>query len=53
MQQQYDAAVVKCESAARDHGHALLSPWYPVDERLRASLCVECGKMVWVGPIGP
>ena len=52
MQQQYDAAVVKCESAARDHGHALLSPWHPVDERLLASLCMECGKMIWVARSG-
>ena len=43
----YDAAIAGCEALASDHGHAL-SPWYPVDERLHASLCEECREMVWV-----
>jgi hypothetical protein len=45
--QLYAAALLRCEAVASDHGHAL-STWYPVDERLHASLCVECGEMVWV-----
>lgn len=44
---QYDAAAARCEAVASEHGHAL-STWYPVDERLHASLCEECGDMVWV-----
>ena len=52
MQQQYDDAVVRCESVAIDRGHALLSPWLPVDERLHASLCLECGDMFWVARSG-
>ena len=44
---QYDAATARCEGVASDHGHTL-STWYPVDERLHASLCEECGEMVWV-----
>jgi hypothetical protein len=49
--QHYDAAVARCEALASDHGH-FLSPWYPVDERLHASLCEECGAMVWVARTG-
>ena len=48
---QYDAATARCEGVASDQGHAL-SPWYPVDERLHASLCEECGDMVWVSRSG-
>ena len=48
---QYDAATASCEGVARDHGHAL-SPWYPLDERLHACLCEECGDMVWVARPG-
>ena len=48
---QYDAAAARCEAVASDHGHAL-SSWYLVDERLHASLCVECGDMVWVARSG-
>ena len=48
---QYDTAATRCEAVASDHGHAL-STWYPVDERLHASLCVECGGMVWVARSG-
>jgi hypothetical protein len=48
---QYYAAVVRCEAVASDHGHTL-SRWYPVDERLYASLCEECGEMVWVARSG-
>ncbi len=44
---QYDAAVASCEATARDHGH-LVSAWHPVDGQLHASLCEECGDMVWV-----
>jgi hypothetical protein len=44
---QYDSAVARCEAVASDHGHTLRT-WYPVDERLQAALCEECGQMVWV-----
>lgn len=44
---QYDVAVASFEAAARDHGH-VVSAWYPVDGRLHASLCEECGDMMWV-----
>ncbi len=36
--------VARCEARARDHGHTL-RVWYPVDERLHASLCEICGAM--------
>jgi hypothetical protein len=49
--QHYDAAITRCEALASDHGHAL-SPWYPVDKRLHAALCEECGEMVWVARPG-
>ena len=49
--QHYDTATTRCEALASDRGHAL-STWYPVDERLHASLCVECGDMVWVSRSG-
>ena len=49
--QQFDAAIARCEALASEHGHAL-SKWYPVDERLHASLCEECGEMVWVSRSG-
>ena len=45
--EQYDDAVARCEAAARDRAHTL-SVWYPVDERLHAALCEECGEMVWI-----
>ena len=48
---QYEAATARCEGVASDQDHAL-SPWYPVDERLHASLCEECGEMVWVSRSG-
>jgi hypothetical protein len=48
---QYDAATALCEAVASDQGHTL-STWYPVDERLHASLCEECGDMVWVSRPG-
>jgi hypothetical protein len=50
--QEYDAAVARCETIAGHRGHAL-SPWYPVDDRLHASLCEECGGMVWVSRPDP
>ena len=49
--QQYDTAATRCEAVAGEHGHAL-STWYPVDERLHAALCEECGEMVWVSRSG-
>jgi hypothetical protein len=49
---QYDAATARCEAVASDHGHTL-STWYPVDERLHACLCEECGEMIWVSRSGP
>jgi hypothetical protein len=45
--QHYDTATTRCEAVASDRGHTL-STWYLVDERLHASLCIECGDMVWV-----
>ena len=48
---QYDDAVARCEGVASDYGH-VPSTWYLVDERLHASLCVECGEMVWVARSG-
>jgi hypothetical protein len=48
---QYDTATARCEGVASDHGHTL-SLWYPVDERLHASLCVECGVLVWASRSG-
>ena len=49
---QYDAATARCEAVASDHGHTP-SKWYPVDERLHACLCEECGEMIWVSRSGP
>jgi len=45
--EQYNAAVARCEATARDHGHTL-EVWYHVSEQLHASVCVICGAMVWV-----
>ena len=45
--EQYAAAVEKCEIAARSHGHAL-GVWLPVHERLRASVCGVCGALALV-----
>lgn len=49
--EQYAAAVERCEMAARSHGHAL-GVWQRVDERLHASMCVVCGGMVLVARPG-
>ena len=49
--EQYDSAVARVEDTARNNGHAL-AVWYPVDPRLRASMCVACGAMVWVSRPG-
>ena len=45
---QLTSAIARCEAAARNHGHTLGIVWYPVDERLHASLCEVCGQMGWV-----
>jgi hypothetical protein len=45
--EQYSAAVARCEAAAREHGHTL-DVWYHVSEELHASVCAVCGAMVWV-----
>ena len=45
--EQYTVMVARCESTARELGHAL-DVWYLVSEHLRASLCKICGAMVWV-----
>ena len=50
--QQYDGAVARCEETAGNLGHSLGGSWYPVDERLRASICMLCGAMVWVSQPG-
>ncbi len=49
--EQYWAAVARCEATARDHGHTL-DVWYPVSEELHASMCVVCGVMVWLSRPG-
>ena len=46
--EQYDSALARCEETAGNLGHTLGGNWYPVDERLRASICVLCGAMAWV-----
>ncbi len=45
--EQYRAAVARCEATATDHGHTL-GVWHHVSEGLHASMCVICGAMVWV-----
>lgn len=47
----YSAAVARCEAAARYHGHTL-DVWYHVSEELRASMCVLCDAMVWLSRPG-
>jgi hypothetical protein len=49
---QYTSAIARCEVAARNHGHILGNIWYPVDERLHACLCEECGQIGWVTLLG-
>ena len=46
--EQYHSALASCEEAAGNYGHTLGGVWYPVDERLHASMCVRCGAMVWL-----
>jgi hypothetical protein len=46
--ERYQSALVSCEETAGNHGHTLGGVWYPVDERLHASMCVRCGAMVWL-----
>jgi hypothetical protein len=46
--EQYQRALARCEEAAGNLGHTLGGMWYPVDERLHASICVRCGVMVWL-----
>src|SRR5215212_7712724 len=46
--EQYDSALARCEETAGNLGHTLGGTWYPVDKRLRASMCVLCGAMAWV-----
>ena len=46
--QQYHSALARCEETAGNLDHTLGGVWYPVDERLRASICTLCGAMVWV-----
>ncbi len=45
--EQYRAAVARCEATATDHGHTL-GVWHHGSEELHASICVICGAMVWV-----
>lgn len=49
--EQYSAAVARCEATARDRGHTL-DVWYLISEELRASVCVICGAMVWLSQPG-
>jgi hypothetical protein len=46
--EQYHGALARCEETAGNLGHTLDGVWYPVDERLHASICVLCGAMVWL-----
>ena len=46
--EQYHSALASCEEIAGNHGHTLGGVWYPVDERLHASMCMRCGAMVWL-----
>jgi len=46
--EQYHDAVASCEETAGNLGHSLGGVWYPVDERLHASICVLCGAIVWL-----
>ena len=46
--EQYQSALASCEESAENHGHTLGGRWYPVDEWLRASICVRCGAMAWL-----
>ncbi len=47
--EQYAAAVTRCESAARNYGHTL-SMCYPVAKQLHISTCVLCEAMMgWLG----
>jgi hypothetical protein len=46
--EQYHSALAKCEQTAGNHGHTLSGMWYPVDDRLHASICIGCGAMVWL-----
>ncbi len=44
---QHTVVVASCEATAREFGH-VLDLWYSVSEHLSASLCKNCGAMVWV-----
>src|SRR5215208_3701346 len=44
--EQYDSALARCEETAGNHGHTLGGTWYPVDKRLRASMCEVRGDGV-------
>jgi hypothetical protein len=45
--EQHTVVVARCESTARELGHAL-DLWYSISENLRACLCKVCGSMVWL-----
>ena len=47
--EQYDAAVANCVATATHYGHVLGTLYLlPVDERLHAVMCEECGAIAWV-----
>ena len=46
--EQYHSALASCKETAGNLGHTLGGMWYPVDERLHASICELCGAMVWL-----
>ncbi len=46
--EQYHSALASCKETTGNLGHTLGGTWYPVDERLHASICVRCGAMVWL-----
>ena len=50
--EQYHGALASCKETAGNLGHTLGGTWYPVDERLHASICVRCGAMVWIARRG-
>ena len=50
-EEQCTGALVRCKLAAKSHGH-IFGVWYPVSAQLQASICEDCGAMVWVSRSG-
>jgi hypothetical protein len=47
VKEQYKSTVSRCETAARNRGH-ILGVWQHLNEMLHATMCENCGEMVWV-----